>query len=196
MHKFGDTCRYIRNGEEMNAIVLGVREIEGVEHLTVAYPNKDVAGQMLTSGNVAKAIQVDFDVKPMADGANRGWYDPYFRDFRPLASAHDIAHETKQYADGSSVFGVGPAPTAQDYAEIPGLKEAEASFVENMKAFEQKAKEATLADKIILAAGVASSSVQMDISKEAASQESTGTGQQTPIDDSEASEAPEKTTVQ
>jgi hypothetical protein len=168
MHKFGDTCRYIRNGEEMNAIVLGAREIEGVEHLTVCYPNKDIAGQMLTAGNVAKATLVDFDVKPMEKGANRGWRTDVVIEVIRKATPEEMAqfnmdadpgvalpgtktnenqaiHETKQYADGNSVTGTGPAPTAKDYAEIPGLKEAEESFIENMKADEQKAKEATAA---------------------------------------------------
>jgi hypothetical protein len=138
MHDFGSVVTYVRNGVEMNALVLNSRVMGEEEHLSVAYPNMEVKGQMLTSAMVAKAMQTAFDVKPLADGGINGW--------KPAPSYEDAAE--KGYHQGF-YEGLNHAEVAAKAQGKPGDNQEHATSALptssdlDAVAEEQKASEAT-----------------------------------------------------
>jgi hypothetical protein len=71
--KFGDSVIFVRNGVEINALVVQSAQQADGEHLTLVYldPIKNVG--FLSGSQVQGSIATAFSVVPLVEGSKNGW---------------------------------------------------------------------------------------------------------------------------
>lgn len=93
MKKFNEVVTYVRNGVRLNGLVAESRDVNGVEHLDIAYFDPEIGQMQLKShGTISRA----FSVPPLVEDAKNGWEEtrpawntipPMPFTFRPLGKA-------------------------------------------------------------------------------------------------------------
>ncbi|SRR5579883_62098 len=132
MKKFNDPVTYVRNGEELPAIVLKSSLDGDQELLALLYADPDAGPQLVMQGAVNKTGAYAFAVKPFREGAAYGWKELVGSeaDIENLQTAAVVNHAAleKKIADLETALKANEDTQAQLADQVKALSDENAAL--------------------------------------------------------------------
>lgn len=110
-HAFGDAVTYVKDGKDLNGIVLKSAVDSTRELLTILYVDPERGPAQVMQGNLKNIAQIAIGTSPLVQGAKFGWTDAPVRPKDPSsvasvqeAKAASIVSEQKSSTKAESLF--------------------------------------------------------------------------------------------